>query len=192
MQLAAMLVIFLSIFVLTLYFNPAMSTSLRWYMNICNGTALLSCIIRIASIRTDNSAMLNFSNWLMFLVNVVSLMKLALDLLYVLFRLMRSVFGTATVASAASVDIGAHSSGSLAFPLLVDDDIEMERVVNSAPTADVPILAASGGQMVKESENDGVDLVLDEDFFSTATMPSQAAETQHPTNAFSDPFDDDL
>ena len=89
-QLAAMLCILLAVFVSTWLLNPAVNLSLRWYQNSSNFLSLLACVIMITAIRLDNVFLLNVSSWIVLTVNCISLIKLLIDLIYVIYRFIRS------------------------------------------------------------------------------------------------------
>ena len=90
-QIAVMLLIFLTVFCLGVYLDPCMSRSLRYYLNVSNAMGLLSSCMLVAAIRTDSQFLLDLSNWSMVALSVVSLAKLLIDIMYVLYRFARSM-----------------------------------------------------------------------------------------------------
>jgi hypothetical protein len=86
-QIGAMLLLFLVVLAMGIWFDLCTSRSLRYYLNISNALGLLSSCFLVAGVRTDNVLLVVLSSWTILLVSAISLLKLMVDLLFVIFQL---------------------------------------------------------------------------------------------------------
>ncbi len=90
-QLASLLCLFIVVFLMGIYFNPGLSRSLRFYMHFSNAVSLSSCILQLLSNRVDSSSASDVAAYLSVSVNLISILKLLLDVVNVLYRLIASI-----------------------------------------------------------------------------------------------------
>ena len=152
-QIAVMLLIFLVVFGLGIYFNPCMSRSLRFYVNTSNAIGLASCCALVTAIRTDSELLLSISNWLMLALSSISILKLMVDVIYVLYRFVRSF----DVMPSTSDHVGVHGD-SLLLPVRCDDADGTSDPIPRQETADDAALLEMVllGQQGEESNGETV------------------------------------
>jgi hypothetical protein len=90
-QVGVLLLLYVVVFLLGVFLDPAMNRSLRFYINVSNFAGVLSSSMLVAAIRTDNPQLLDASNYLLMFMSFVALVKLIVDVLYVLYRFLRSL-----------------------------------------------------------------------------------------------------
>ena len=85
-QLAVMLLVFVVICAAGIFVNPGATRSTRWFQGVTNFCGLAMCCIMIAGVDKNEPLMLDASSWLGATVNIVALIKLVLDLVFLVAR----------------------------------------------------------------------------------------------------------
>ncbi len=93
-QIAMIMILFLTVLVIGLWFDPCTTRSLRYYLHTSNFLGFLSGCLLVASVRMDSAELLEISNWLMAILSAASVLKMIVDVAYVLYRYVRGM-GTA-------------------------------------------------------------------------------------------------
>ena len=169
-QIAVMLIIFLVVFCLGVFLDPCMSRSLRYYLNASNAMGLLSCCMLVAAIRTDSALLLDLSNWFMMALSSISICKLVVDIVYVLYRFVRSLdvaigTGTMTRGTGAAEDDSvvvvmsseAEGTRQLKAPCLASD---VEGHVSAPHTLEM-VLLQDQVERASRQLDDGASIDLD-------------------------------
>jgi hypothetical protein len=132
-QIGVILFVFAGTFILGVLLDPCMSRSLRYYLNMSNFCGLVASCMLVAAVQLDSPQLLDASNWLMTGLSIVSILKLLVDVVYVIFRFLRTfdvsrkrrssvavvvVTGAAAGQDAAVAATGQPDAGQLTIPLL--------------------------------------------------------------------------